>query len=367
MASLVLKQVRKSFGPLEVIHGVDLEIADGEFIVFVGPSGCGKSTLMRMVAGLEDITSGEILIDGKVVNDLPPRDRDIAMVFQDYALYPTKSVFENMAFGLRMRRLPEAEVRQRVEKAADMLQITALLDRLPKALSGGQRQRVAMGRAIVREPKVFLFDEPLSNLDALLRNQVRAEIKKLHRRTGGTIIYVTHDQVEAMTLADRIVVLKNGDVVQVGTPDEIYHHPRHRFVAEFTGSPPMNLIDAVIEVDGDAVRARFAEGCALPLPPALAAAGRGYAGEAVVFGVRPEHLRLAGCDTPATWPALDLKIDLVEGMGAENLVHFSLAGRTIVGRFDSDVRPADDSVIKVAFNPAGFHLCDAKTDRALRT
>jgi multiple sugar transport system ATP-binding protein len=365
MSSLVLKQVRKSFGSQEVIHGVDLEIASGEFIVFVGPSGCGKSTLMRMVAGLEEITSGEILIGGKVVNDLPPRDRDIAMVFQDYALYPTKTVFENMAFGLRMRRVPEAEVRQRVERAAEMLQITPLFDRLPKALSGGQRQRVAMGRAIVREPKVFLFDEPLSNLDALLRNQVRAEIKKLHRRTGGTIIYVTHDQVEAMTLADRIVVLKSGDVVQVGTPDEIYHHPRHRFVAEFTGSPPMNLIEAVIEVEGDTVRARLAEGRALPLPPALAEAGRRYAGQTVLFGIRPEHLKLAGSDTPPGWPVLDLQIDLVEGMGAENLVHFWLAGRTIVGRFESHVRPADESVIKVAFNPAGFHLSDLKTDRAI--
>jgi multiple sugar transport system ATP-binding protein len=364
MSSVILRQVRKSYGAIEVIHGVDLDIKSGEFIVFVGPSGCGKSTLMRMVAGLEDISGGEIEIEGRVVNDLPPRDRDIAMVFQDYALYPNKSVFDNMAFGLKLRRTPKPEVDKRVGEAAELLQITHLLERLPKALSGGQRQRVAMGRAIVREPKVFLFDEPLSNLDALLRNQVRAEIKKLHRRTGGTIIYVTHDQVEAMTLADRIVVLKAGDVVQVGTPDEIYHHPKHRFVAEFTGAPPMNMLDATI-VDDGGPRILLNCGMRLTLSGPLADAAAPYVGKAVAFGIRPENLKFADASTPADWPVLNLPVDLVEGMGAENLVHFALGGGTVVGRFDATTRPREGATVDVAFNPAAFHLFDKTTERAL--
>ncbi|HEY4137604.1 MAG TPA: sn-glycerol-3-phosphate ABC transporter ATP-binding protein UgpC, partial [Casimicrobiaceae bacterium] len=241
MAAVSLRNVVKSYGANEVIHGIDLDIDSGEFVVFVGPSGCGKSTLLRMIAGLESITSGEISIGGTVVNELPPRARDIAMVFQDYALYPHKTVFENMAFGLRLRKRPDEEIRKRVGDAANILQITHLLERKPRELSGGQRQRVAMGRAIVRQPKAFLFDEPLSNLDALLRAEMRVEMKKLHHRLGNTIVYVTHDQVEAMTLADRIVVLQTGNVVQYDTPDGIYNRPTAQFVAGFTGSPPMNF------------------------------------------------------------------------------------------------------------------------------
>ncbi|MEG0881651.1 MAG: sn-glycerol-3-phosphate ABC transporter ATP-binding protein UgpC, partial [Janthinobacterium sp.] len=240
------KVVKKYDNGVEVIHGIDLEIKQGEFVVFVGPSGCGKSTLMRMVAGLESITGGPISIEGQVVNDLPPRERDIAMVFQDYALYPHKSVFDNLGFGLKLRKFPKAEIEQRVRAAATILKIDHLLDRKPRALSGGQRQRVAMGRAIVRQAKLFLFDEPLSNLDALLRSEMRTEIKKLHQRIGATTIYVTHDQVEAMTLAERIVVLSGGNIMQVGTPDQIYNEPVSKFVAGFTGSPPMNFLGAKV-------------------------------------------------------------------------------------------------------------------------
>ena len=365
MATVELKKVHKSYGPIKVIHGVDLEIRDGEFIVFVGPSGCGKSTLMRMVAGLEEITAGEIAIDGRVVNDALPRDRDIAMVFQDYALYPTKTVFENMAFGLRLKKVPDAEVRAQVNAAAETLQITHLLDRLPKALSGGQRQRVAMGRAIVRQPKVFLFDEPLSNLDALLRNQVRTEIKKLHKRLNGTIIYVTHDQVEAMTLADRIVVLRAGHIVQVGTPDEIYHQPKHRFVGEFTGSPPMNFIDAVVETAGDSVVLRFAEGMVLPVRKEQAARWRRYAGTTVAFGIRPENLSLAGPDTPSDWPVLEMTVDLAETLGAENLLMFALGDATLIGRFANSVRPAPGERLSIALDPDRFHLFDRDTGGSL--
>src|SRR6266496_5770098 len=270
MANVELREVRKHYGTTEVIHGVDLHIESGEFVVFVGPSGCGKSTLLRMIAGLETISDGEIRIGNMRVNEMPPRERDIAMVFQDYALYPHKTVRDNMAFGLRMRNFPREVVESRVADAAATLQIGHLLERLPKALSGGQRQRVAMGRAIVRQPKAFLFDEPLSNLDALLRNEVRVEIKKLHRRLKETVIYVTHDQVEAMTLADRIVVLEAGRIGQVGTPDQIYHQPKDRFVAGFIGSPPMNFLPAAIERDGTSVVLRVAETQSIGLPSILA-------------------------------------------------------------------------------------------------
>src|SRR5215211_488682 len=247
VAGLSLRSVKKSFGEVEVVHGVDLEIADREFMVFVGPSGCGKSTLLRMIAGLEDITAGEIAIDGRVVNELDPKDRDIAMVFQDYALYPHMTVFENMAFSLRYRSIDRQEIRRRVDEAARILDIEPYIARMPRQLSGGQRQRVAMGRAIVRDPKVFLFDEPLSNLDAKLRVQMRTEIKRLHQRVRTTVIYVTHDQIEAMTLADRIVVMRSGRVEQVGSPDAIYREPASTFVASFIGAPSMNLAPARIE------------------------------------------------------------------------------------------------------------------------
>jgi multiple sugar transport system ATP-binding protein len=275
MSEVSLRNVVKAYGANEVIHGIDLEIGSGEFVVFVGPSGCGKSTLLRMIAGLEDITAGEIAIGGTVVNELPPRARDIAMVFQDYALYPHKTVFENMAFGLKLRKRPDHEIKARVADAANVLQISHLLERRPRELSGGQRQRVAMGRAIVRQPKAFLFDEPLSNLDALLRAEMRVEMKKLHQRLGNTIVYVTHDQVEAMTLADRIVVLHAGNLIQYDTPDGIYNRPAAQFVAGFTGSPPMNFAPCRVAMTG-----RFAPGAALGV------------GQDILLGLALEHFHL---------------------------------------------------------------------------
>ncbi len=366
MSNLSLRQVRKNYGAVPAIHGVDLEIKSGEFVVFVGPSGCGKSTLMRMIAGLEEITGGEIEIGGRVVNDLPPRERDVAMVFQDYALYPNKTVFENMAFGLRLRKTPKERIEQLVTTAAQTLQITHLLERLPKALSGGQRQRVAMGRAMVREPQVFLFDEPLSNLDALLRNQVRAEIKRLHQRVKGTVVYVTHDQVEAMTLADRIVVLQAGRIVQVGTPDEIYHWPRHRFVAEFTGSPPMNLVDAQWAAEGGRLSLALPGGLRLPLPEGgAAAAGGAAAGQPVVFGIRPEAVQARSDSTPAHWPTLSLPVSLLEPLGAENVVHLALGESGICARVPSAVRPVPGSTLDVALDPAAFRYFDPDSGEAV--
>jgi multiple sugar transport system ATP-binding protein len=267
MAQVSIRKIVKAYeGGVQAVKGIDLEIADHEFVVLVGPSGCGKSTTLRMIAGLEEITSGEIAIGGTVVNDIPPRDRDIAMVFQNYALYPHMSVFENMAFGLTLRKFPKEEIKRRVENAARILDITQLLDRKPKALSGGQRQRVAMGRAIVRDPKVFLFDEPLSNLDAKLRVQMRTEIKKVHQTVKTTTVYVTHDQVEAMTLADRVVVMNHGVIEQVGPPQELYHHPATRFVAGFIGSPAMNFIPARVENGSGALRVNLPNGIVLPVP-----------------------------------------------------------------------------------------------------
>ncbi len=264
MADVILRDVRKSFGALTVVHSIDLDIAHGEFVVLVGPSGCGKSTTLRMIAGLEDISGGRVLIGGREVNDLPPRDRNISMVFQNYALYPHMTVRENLGFSLHIAKRPKAEIEAAVAEAAEILSLTPLLDRKPGQLSGGQRQRVAMGRAIVRHPDVFLFDEPLSNLDAKLRTQMRVEIKRLHQKVGTTIIYVTHDQVEAMTLADRIVIMRDGHIVQIGTPLEVFEQPVNAFVATFIGSPPMNLLPGTVQ----AGTVRLADGTALPLPPA---------------------------------------------------------------------------------------------------
>ncbi len=306
MASVTLKQVGKSYdGKLEVIPSIDLDIAHGEFVVLVGPSGCGKSTLLRMIAGLESITRGDILIDDRRINDEPPRHRDLAMVFQDYALYPHKTLFENMAFGLRLRDTPEADIQKRVLDAAKLLKIEHMLERKPAALSGGQRQRVAIGRAIVRQPKVFLFDEPLSNLDAQLRGEMRTEIKKLHQRLGATIIYVTHDQVEAMTLADRIAVMKGGYVQQYGTPDEIYNRPANQFVASFTGSPSMNLIDS----------ARLSPVTQQKLAATMTSKA---APKEWTMGIRPENIMLqAHTKDPI---ALEAKVHLIEPLGAETLL-----------------------------------------------
>jgi multiple sugar transport system ATP-binding protein len=357
MAAVQLHQVVKSYdAKVTVIYGVDLAIRHGEFVVFVGPSGCGKSTLLRMVAGLEPITSGTIAIDGQVVNDLPPRHRDIAMVFQDYALYPHKTLYDNMAFGLRLRKTPEDEIKRRVMDAARLLHIDHMLDRRPAALSGGQRQRVAIGRAIVRQPKVFLFDEPLSNLDAQLRHEMRAEIKKLHQRLGATIIYVTHDQVEAMTLADRIAVLSAGRLMQYDTPDAIYNRPAALFVAGFTGAPPMNLLDCTL-ADG----AADLKGLRLPLPPALAA--RAPAG-ALKLGVRPENLRLARAGEADL--ALPAEVVLREPLGAETLVTLKVGGGELIARLAADFREPTGTSVTLHVHPQHLHLFHAETGAAVR-
>ena len=356
MANVQLKKVVKRFGDIEVIHGIDLEIRSGEFVVFVGPSGCGKSTLLRMIAGLETTSSGDIEIGETRVNDAPPRLRDIAMVFQDYALYPHKSVFENMAFGLRLRRTSEVEITRRVSDAAAILQIEHLLERKPRQLSGGQRQRVAMGRAIVRDPKAFLFDEPLSNLDAQLRNEMRTEIKKLHARLGKTIIYVTHDQVEAMTLADRIAVLSPGHVMQYATPDEIYNRPAAKFVAGFTGSPSMNFAKAMVNATGDAVH--FA-GIDTPLGYARKSA----ASKEVTFGIRPEDIAVGG--------SIPASVVVLEPLGAETLVTLAI-GRTgsstpveMVTRVSPDTALKPGQEITVSLNPDKTHLFDLTSETAI--
>ena len=332
MAGLSIRQVKKTFGKIDVIHGIDLEVGDGEFAVLVGPSGCGKSTLLRMIAGLESVSGGEIRIGDRLVNDLPPRARDIAMVFQDYALYPHKTVYDNMAFGLRMRDTPAEEIKARVGEAAEVLRINHLLDRRPGQLSGGQRQRVAMGRAIVRRPQVFLFDEPLSNLDAQLRGEVRIEIKRLHQRFGTTIVYVTHDQVEAMTLADRIAVLRLGVLEQFASPDDIYNRPRSRFVAGFMGSPPMNFLPGKVRADGHFID--LGVDVALPVPVALAGVAAARAGKDIVIGLRPEHVTLSSQDNEAT--AIPAEIELLEPLGSETLALLRLGGLTLTGRFSPD-------------------------------
>jgi multiple sugar transport system ATP-binding protein len=348
MASVGIANVRKAFGPTEILHGVSVDIRDGEFVILVGPSGCGKSTLLRMIAGLENITGGEISIGGRVVNDVPPKARDIAMVFQNYALYPHMKVRDNMAFSLVMAKAPKAVLEQRVARAAEILGLTALLDRYPRQLSGGQRQRVAMGRAIVRDPQVFLFDEPLSNLDAKLRVQMRAEIKELHQRLGTTTVYVTHDQIEAMTMADRIVVMNNGNVEQVGEPLDLYDRPANVFVAGFIGSPAMNFLRGRVE------SGRFHAGSeiALPLPGAASASD----GQPVVYGIRPEHLQLCPDGLPAV-------VHVVEPTGSETQVVAQLGSATILCAFRERVSAKPGETIRIAPDPMLAHLFDAKTGR----
>jgi sn-glycerol 3-phosphate transport system ATP-binding protein len=351
MATVTLDGVRKSYGPREVVHGVSCAVADGELVVVVGPSGCGKSTLLRMVAGLEAVTAGSVAIDGRIVNAVEPKDRDIAMVFQNYALYPHMSVYDNMAYGLRMRRAGPDEIRRRVERAAAILQLDGLLGRKPRQLSGGQRQRVAMGRAIVRDPKVFLFDEPLSNLDAQLRVQMRVELKRLHQELGTTSLYVTHDQVEAMTLADRLVVMNAGTVDQIGPPLALYERPATVFVAGFIGSPAMNLVPG-----------QFAPGGRVALgETVLAIDGAGSdGGEPVTVGLRPEHLLLAD-DGP-----IALRTELLERLGADTIVHGRLAdGTRLVARAPgASALPLGD-VVRLAVRPEHIHLFDRDTGRRL--
>ena len=331
MASVILRKVRKVYpGGAVGVQGVDLEIRDGEFVVLVGPSGCGKSTTLRMVAGLEEISSGEISIGGRVVNEVLPKDRDIAMVFQNYALYPHMTVRENLAFGLKLRKVPKDEIERRIAEAAAVLGIEPYLDRRPKALSGGQRQRVAVGRAIVRNPAVFLFDEPLSNLDAKMRTQMRVEIKRLHAKLGATMIYVTHDQIEAMTMGDRIVVMEGGRIRQAGAPLEVYEHPADRFVAGFIGTPPMNFFEGRVERGADGAPAFRFGAALLPLPDAwrdrLAPLSDGPA----TLGVRPEAVAPAA--DGAAGAAIDAEVDVVEPMGAETYVYAAAAGASFIAR-----------------------------------
>ena len=350
MASVGIRGVKKQFGAVQIIHGVDIDIEDGEFVVLVGPSGCGKSTLLRMIAGLEQISGGEISIGGTTVNNLPPKERDIAMVFQNYALYPHMTVHDNMAFSMKLRNAAKSEIDTRVDQASEILGLKPYLDRYPRQLSGGQRQRVAMGRAIVRDPQVFLFDEPLSNLDAKLRVQMRTEIKALHQRLKTTSIYVTHDQVEAMTMADRIVVMHDGIVEQIGSPLELYDFPANQFVAGFIGSPAMNFIpgtlrradgQAWVESDGD-IR--------LPLPPL----GGGRDGQKVVYGVRPEHLTLDPGGVAAT-------VSVVEPTGADTFVYAEIGGVPICATFDERHDFSPGRPITLAPRLDAVHLFDAGT------
>ncbi len=361
MSGVKFEKVVKIYeGGTKVVHGIDLEIHKGEFVVFVGPSGCGKSTLMRMVAGLESISGGTISIEGRVVNDLPPRERDIAMVFQDYALYPHKNVFDNLAFGLKLRKFPAADIDRRVKEAAAILKIDHLLDRKPRALSGGQRQRVAMGRAIVRQPKLFLFDEPLSNLDALLRSEMRTEIKKLHQRIGATTIYVTHDQVEAMTLAQRIVVLSGGIIMQVGTPDQIYNQPVSKFVAGFTGSPPMNFLQGVLQRAGDTCSVRLNDGTYLSLPSDRRTGG--VDGQQIELGIRPEDVR---ADATAAAVGIDAKVVVVEPLGAETLVTFACSGGEMVARMPPGIVFSPGDVTGIFLDMGKSHLFDRASGAVL--
>ncbi|MGV4791906.1 sn-glycerol-3-phosphate ABC transporter ATP-binding protein UgpC [Rhizobium sp. F40D2] len=353
MAGVSLRALDKSYGALRIVKGIDLEIADGEFVVFVGPSGCGKSTTLRMVAGLEAITGGEVRIGDRVVNRLAPRERDIAMVFQDYALYPHKTVRENMGFSLKVRGINAGEAAVRVDEAANMLGISHLLDRRPGQLSGGQRQRVAMGRAIVRRPQVFLFDEPLSNLDAKLRGQVRTEIKKLHQAIGTTIIYVTHDQVEAMTLADRIVILRGGEIEQVGTPDEVYNRPASVFVGGFVGSPAMNFAKA--KAIGDHLVFSNGDRLLLSAIQAPAVDGREF-----IVGIRPEHFAANASDV-----ALSCRVQVVEPLGSDTLVHFAVGNETLTARMPPETRVKAGETLKIGVDPAKIHLFDAATERAV--
>ncbi len=364
MTEVTLKNVIKNYGKHEVVHGIDLDINDGEFVVLVGPSGCGKSTTLRMIAGLEDISGGEISINGRVVNELPPRERNISMVFQNYALYPHMSVRENLGFSLHIAKRPQAEIDEAVEEAAAILGLDELMDRKPAALSGGQRQRVAMGRAIVRHPDVFLFDEPLSNLDANLRTQMRVEIKKLHQKVGNTIIYVTHDQVEAMTLADRIVLMRDGHIVQAGTPLELFNYPVNTFVATFIGSPPMNLVDGVVTED---YQIRLENGTLLGCPPAARDGIK--SGQKVRFGFRADNLCPVGHGVAEEGEIseIELSVTLSEPLGTETLVFAELSGTEVQGKMlnPRPVQPGETLNFHLTLNKA--HIFDAETGQAIRS
>ena len=348
VAALEIDQVRKSYGAVEVLHDMSLDMEDGEFVALVGPSGCGKSTLLRMIAGLEDISSGEIRISGKTVNEVAPKNRDIAMVFQNYALYPHMTVAANMSFALRLKRASAAEIEERVNRAAQILGLGDLLDRHPRQLSGGQRQRVAMGRAIVRDPAVFLFDEPLSNLDAKLRVQMRTEIKDLHQRLKTTTVYVTHDQIEAMTLADRVVVMNDGVIEQIGTPLELYDRPESLFVAGFIGSPAMNMLAGTIDWENNVPVFRCGDGTPWPVPKNLMA----ERGQNVYFGVRPESINLGK-------GGLHLRVKVIEPTGAETLINARIGSEPIFALFHERLNVKPEEMIEVTVDPAQVHLFNA--------
>jgi len=375
MAKVIIENLVKTYpeksGPgVTAVRSINLTIEDREFMVLVGPSGCGKSTTLRMIAGLEEITGGTITIGQKVVNDVLPKDRDIAMVFQNYALYPHMSVYENMAFGLKLQKVPKAEIDQRVKEAAQLLGLEALLDRRPKALSGGQRQRVAVGRAIVRKPKVFLFDEPLSNLDAKMRGSTRTEISRLHARLGATMIYVTHDQVEAMTMGDRICVMKDGEIMQVDEPLEIYNHPANLFVAGFIGSPPMNFIKGTVHFSSNGPQfieqSTVASPLTFGLSGALADRIKPFEGKPVVFGIRPENIHEITGTTPPMPQPLELTLDLAEPMGAETYLHLTTGANALIAR----VRPSDNYTIsqklRFSFDFTKAHFFDATTGKVIK-
>jgi multiple sugar transport system ATP-binding protein len=355
MASVDIVSVKKRFGDVEVLHGVDITIADGSFTVLVGPSGCGKSTLLRMVAGLEHISSGEIRIAGKVVNDVPPKERDIAMVFQNYALYPHMTVRDNMAFSLALAKQPKSTIDDKVKRAAEILGLTALLERFPRQLSGGQRQRVAMGRAIVRDPQVFLFDEPLSNLDAKLRVAMRTEIKELHQRLKTTSVYVTHDQIEAMTMGDQIVVMRDGHIEQTGSPLQLYDHPANLFVAGFIGSPAMNFLPGTLRRNGSGAEIEFTDGTRVPAPRGAG----GTDGQSVVFGTRPEHLALANGSGIAA------EVAVVEPTGADTFVSCRHHGAELSVVFRERHQFSPGSTIHLQPDLAHAHLFDAGSGRRL--
>jgi multiple sugar transport system ATP-binding protein len=362
MATVTFDHVTKKYGDVLAVNDLNLEINDGEFMVLVGPSGCGKTTSLRMIAGLEEITAGTLRIGAKVVNDVAPKDRDIAMVFQSYALYPHMTVRDNLAFGLKLRKVPKPEIERRVKEAADTIQLSNLLDRKPKELSGGQRQRVALGRAIVREPAVFLMDEPLSNLDAKLRVQTRAEIARLHQRLGTTMVYVTHDQVEAMTMGTRIAVMSDGILQQVGTPQELYDHPVNRFVAGFIGSPAMNFATVTASGTGDAA-VLTGDGLSIPLPPRLRAAADSVHGKTLIAGFRPEHLDIGPASSNVA--SFQATADVVEYLGNDELLHLSLADLDLVAVVSSShvVKPGD--VLSLQLPLDKLHLFDSETGEVI--
>ncbi|HBM3034111.1 sn-glycerol-3-phosphate ABC transporter ATP-binding protein UgpC [Klebsiella oxytoca] len=364
MATVSLRKIEKRYeNGFKAVHGIDLEIHDGEFMVFVGPSGCAKSTTLRMIAGLEDISGGEIYIGNKKVNDLPPKDRGIAMVFQNYALYPHKTVFDNMAFGLKMQKRPKDEIKRRVEDAAEKLEITELLYRKPKEMSGGQRQRVAVGRAIVRKPDVFLFDEPLSNLDAKLRVSMRMKIAQLHRSLKeeghpATMIYVTHDQTEALTLGDRICVLNHGNIMQVDTPTDLYNYPNNKFVASFIGSPSINLIDTAIRKNNERLYVEIAPGVEILIPHSKQMLLEGYINKPVCFGIRPEHISLASDDDDLN--TFEGVLTVVENMGSEKFLYFIVGGKELIARVNTqDINPFHiGKTLRFNLNTAFCHVFD---------